>query len=114
MPLRALEGVAPGLWEVSRSASGHAPSRICLRHPLQVASIAHPGERCERTILADRPGDLLVDLRCGRGDFARARVTVTTPRSLRVETQGIHAGEPFDETYYARRVGACAPIWSRR
>jgi hypothetical protein len=106
-PTRALAGVAPGLWEVSRSASGESPRRLCLSDVAQLAWIAHAGERCSRTILRDDPGDLLVDLNCAGGDFARSGIRVTTPRSVRLETQGIHRGEPFNYLLYARRVGEC-------
>jgi len=111
---RALAGVAPGLWEVSRSASGQAPERLCLREVVHLASISQRGVRCGRTILADRPGSLLVDVTCPGGDFARSQITVTTPRSLKLQTQGIRRGEPFDLTLYARRVGSCRPIWGAR
>lgn len=111
---RALAGVQPGLWEVSKSASGHSPTRVCLRQVIDLATIAHPGERCSRTILSDRPGALLVDLACPRGEFARSEITVTTPRSLKLDTQGIHGGEPFALTLFARRVGECRPLWPKR
>ncbi|WP_344705999.1 DUF3617 domain-containing protein [Sphingomonas swuensis] len=107
---RALAGVQPGLWEVSRSATGQGARRICLRDVASLASFAHPRERCQRTILGDRPGELVVDLQCVGGEFARSRISVTTPRSLKLESQGIHGGEPFDMTLYARRVGPCRPF----
>ena len=112
---RALTGVAPGLWEVSRSARGENPRRLCLPDVAQLARIGHPGERCMATYLTDRPNLLVVDLTCGGGgDFARSRLSVTTPRSLKVETQGMHRGEPFDHVLYARRVGSCPRKAGRR
>lgn len=113
-PTRALAGVAPGLWEVSRTARGAAPRRLCLSDVAQLAWIAHARERCSRTILRDSPGDLQLDLSCEGGDFARSGITVTTPRSVKLETQGIHRGEPFNYTLYARRVGECRILPSQR
>jgi hypothetical protein len=113
-PPRALAGVEPGLWEVSRSATGRDPRRVCLRDMAELASAGHPGERCARTVLADRPGQLLLDLSCPRGEFARSRISVTTPRSIKLESQGIHAGAPFAMTLYARRVGPCRGNLARR
>lgn len=106
-PPRALAGVAPGLWEVSRSATGHDSRDVCLREVVELASSAHPGQSCTRTVLVDRPGLLLLDLTCLRGDFARSRITVLTPRSLKLETNGLRRGEPFDFILYARRKGSC-------
>lgn len=113
-PVRALQGVAPGLWEVSRSATGHGGRRICIANMIDLAAAGHPGERCRRTILSDRPGVLVLDLVCPGGDFGRSRISVTTPRSLKVELQGIHRGLPFDQTLYARRLGACPKSTGRR
>jgi hypothetical protein len=35
-------------------------------------------------------------------------VTLITPRSLRIDTQGISGGYPFHYQIHARRVGNCA------
>jgi hypothetical protein len=107
--VRALKGVQPGLWDVSRSATGHQARRICFSDLLMLAEEGHGGERCERTVLVDRPGLLVLDLTCPRGEIGRARISVTTPRSLKVEVQGVHRSAPFNETLYARRAGACPP-----
>jgi hypothetical protein len=107
-PPVALAGIAPGLWEFSRSATGHDARRGCLSDMVLLATYAHAGDRCMRTILSDRPRELVMALECGMGDFGRSRITVTTPRSLKLETQGFHRGEPYDYTVYARRVGECS------
>jgi hypothetical protein len=104
---RALAGVEPGLWEVSRSATGRDAKSMCLGDLQELASAGHPGERCVRSVLSERPGELLLDLSCPRGEFARSRISVVTPRSVKVETQGIHRGAPFALTLFARRTGSC-------
>ncbi|WP_300973900.1 hypothetical protein [Sphingomonas sp. LHG3406-1] len=103
----ALAGVQPGLWETSRSATGQGAHRVCLRDMVLLATYAHAGDRCARTMLVDRPGFFVMQLDCGAGDFGRSRLSVTTPRSLKIESQGFHRGEPYDLTIYARRVGEC-------
>jgi hypothetical protein len=113
-PPRALQGVAPGLWEVSRSATGHGGRRMCVANVADLAAGGHPGESCRRTVLMDRPGVLVLDLVCSGGDTGRSRISVTTPRSIKVELQGIHSGLPFNEALYARRLGACPRSASRR
>lgn len=103
----ALAGVEPGLWEVSRTATGQGARRVCLTDMVLLATYAHAGDRCERTMLVDQPGQLIMHLDCGEGDFGRSRLSVTTPRSLKLESQGVHKGEPYNLTLYARRVGEC-------
>ncbi|GLR47352.1 DUF3617 domain-containing protein [Sphingomonas astaxanthinifaciens] len=111
---RALSGIAPGVWEISRSAAGGGARPICVPRVVLLGQIAHGSQMCTRTVLRDSPGELVMDISCGPSDFGRSRITVTTPRSLKIETQGIHHGEPFDMTVYARRVGNCAPALERR
>jgi hypothetical protein len=102
-----LPGVQPGLWEISRDATGRGAKRACLRDLVLLATYAHAGDRCQRTYLVNMPGRLVLALECGEGDFGRSEITVTTPRSLKLDTQGFHKGEPYDFTVYARRVGEC-------
>jgi len=109
-----LAGVQPGSWEVSRSASGQAARRLCVSEVAELAGFEFRGEQCRRSVLGERGGSLVVEFSCARGDFARSTMRVTTPRSLRLETQGIHRGQPFAYRFYARRLGNCSPLLKRR
>lgn len=111
---RALADVEPGWWEVSRSATGRDPRRLCLRDMAELAEAGVPGERCRRTIVTDRPDLLVLSLSCTRGDFARSQISVVTPRSVKLETQGIHHGAPFNFALYARRISDCRPDLAKR
>jgi hypothetical protein len=108
-----LPGVEPGLWEVSRDATGKRARRGCLKDMALLATYAHAGDRCGRTILVNTPRRLLMSLECGPGEFGRSEITVTTPRSLKLDTQGFRGGEPYDFSIYARRIGEC-PLSSNR
>lgn len=108
-----LPGVEPGLWEISQDATGRGGRKGCIRDVVLLATYAHAGDRCLRTYLTNKPRHLILELDCGRGDFARSHVTVITPRSLKIESQGFHKGEPYNNAIYARRVGEC-PVPSRR
>ncbi len=103
----ALSGVEPGLWEVSRSATGHAAVRMCVADVVALAQFEHRGERCTPRILSSRGDGATIHFTCQGGDFSRTEVTVLTPRSLRLDTQGIHRGEPFSYQLHARRAGSC-------
>ncbi|CAA9527500.1 MAG: hypothetical protein AVDCRST_MAG31-2065 [uncultured Sphingomonas sp.] len=107
VPKVALGAVPGGLWEVSRSATGDGASRQCVAEPAALAQWQHRGRACTRVVLADKPGEALIHYTCPAGDFGRSRITVITPRTLRIETQGISGGEPFSYKLHARRVGNC-------
>ena len=48
-----------------------------------------------------------IEYHCAGADFGRSEIDVITPRSLRIETQGISDGLPFNYVLQARRVGEC-------
>ena len=102
-----LPGVAPGVWEVSRSATGEKPVRQCVTDLAAMAQWEHRGGACTRVVLSQTAAEAVIHYTCPAGDFGRTRMTAVTPRSLRMETQGIHAGEPFSYKLYARRTANC-------
>ena len=103
----ALQGVAGGKWEVSRSASGHGAVGMCVADPAALAQFEHRGKACTRVVLSDRGNQTVIHYTCPAGDFGRTKLTVITPRSLRLETQGISGGLPFAYQLHARRAGDC-------
>ena len=103
----ALRGVAPGRWEVSRSATGASPVRLCVTDVAVLAQFEHRAEACTRVVLSEKAGEVIIHYTCPAGDFGRTKMTILTPRSLRLSSQGIRRGEPFDYTLHARRTGSC-------
>lgn len=103
----ALRGVAGGQWEVSRSAQGTGGAKVCVPNVAALAQWEHRGAPCTRVVLSDSGSEAVIHYTCPAGDFGRSKLTVLTPRSLRIETQGIHAGEPFFYLLHARRTGNC-------
>ena len=94
-----------GLWEVTRA--GESPVRLCIADPGVLAQFEHRGGKCTRSIIRDGGSAATIHYSCGDGGFGQSTVTVLTPRSLRVETQGISDNAPFKYTLQARRVGDC-------
>lgn len=105
---RALAPAIGGLWEVSRSATGHNPTRICVTSPELLAQFEHRQLRCTRNIVSDRGSETLISYHCAGGDFGQSKMTLITPRSLRIETQGISDSLPFHYQLHARRIGDCS------
>lgn len=103
----ALGGVAGGQWEVSRSATGRDPVRMCVAEPALLAQFEHRGSPCTRVVLSDKPTEVVIHYTCPAGEFGRTKITVITPRSVRLDTQGISNGLPFSYQLHARRSGNC-------
>lgn len=96
-----------GRWEVSRSATGSAAEKVCLAQPAMLAQWEHRGGRCTRVVISSSEREAVIHYTCAGGDFGRSQVRVITPRTLRVETQGISGGFPFNYVLHARRTGNC-------
>ena len=94
-----------GLWEISRA--GTTAVKLCVANPVVLAQFEHRGGDCPREVVRDSGNSAVVSYHCSGGNFGRSEVTAITPRSLRVETQGISANAPFKYVFQARRVGNC-------
>ena len=101
-PLEQLEG---GLWEISRT--GAQPIRLCVASPTALAQFEHRNASCTRDLLRDAGTGATIHYSCAGGGFGHSHVKVITPRSMRVETQGISGNAPFKYVLQARRVGNC-------
>ena len=103
----ALAGTSAGLWEISGAPDAKAPVRQCVSEVLSLAQFEHRQKACTRSVVGDGPSSTVIQYNCPGGDFGRSEVTVLTPRSLRIETQGISDKLPFSYVLQARRVGDC-------
>lgn len=107
---RALAPAAGGLWEVGKSAQGTGARPTCVADPVMLSQWEHRGGRCTRLIISDEGNKTIIHYTCADGGFGRSEMTLVTPRTLRVATQGIKRNDgPFNYVLHARRVGNCAP-----
>jgi hypothetical protein len=104
-PLSIFHQTKPGYWEIDRS--GAEPRRLCITNLNTLAQFEHRDANCPRTVIRDSRSEATVHYTCRGGDFGESRMTALTPRSIRVQTQGLSAGSPFNYTFQARRVGNC-------
>lgn len=95
----------PGQWEVARS--GAQPVRLCVADTAALAQFEHRSAKCTRTVVRDSRSEAVIHYTCTGGDFGQTSVTLLTPRSMRLQTQGISRGAPFQYVIQARRVGNC-------
>jgi hypothetical protein len=103
----ALDPASGGLWQVGHSANGAPDKALCIADPVELGQYEHRGGQCRREILSDHGNKTVIDYVCADGGFGRSEMTLLTPRTLRIATQGIAAGAPFNYVLHARRVGNC-------
>ena len=96
-----------GLWEVSRSATGAGAEKSCVPQASVLAQWEHRRGQCTRVVISSTATEAVIHYTCPAGDFGNSRMKVITPRTLRIETQGISGGYPFNYVLHARRVGDC-------
>lgn len=82
---------------------------MCLPDPTVLAQWEHRGARCTRVVISDQGTRARFHYTCVSGGFGDSEMTMITPRTLRVMTQGISDNYPFAYTLHARRVGECHP-----
>jgi hypothetical protein len=103
----ALAQVSGGLWEIDGVPGAKSPLRQCIADVVNLARFEHRGRNCAQSVIADHPGSVLIEYKCGAAGFGRSQIDVITPRSLRINTQGISDNLPFNYVLQARRVGDC-------
>lgn len=103
----ALAQTSPGLWEIDGVPGARTPARQCVADVAALAQFEHRAKTCRRNVVSDGPSSTVIQYSCAGSEFGRSKLTVITPRSLRIETQGISDNLPFAYVLQARRVGDC-------
>ena len=102
----ALAKTSAGLWEVV-GQPGKPAEKICFADLALLAQHEHRNASCTRVVIRDLPAVTEIHYTCSGGGFGRTKMTLITPRSLRVETQGIASNFPFNYVLQVRRLGDC-------
>jgi len=110
----ALERLSLGQWQLHEIGATDTPRLLCVRDPLQLIQLYHPGVQCTRFTIDDAPNHVTIHYSCqGRG-YGRTSITLENPNLVRLDTQGIDpAGRPFEIVYEGRRTGTCPGDASR-
>jgi hypothetical protein len=103
----ALAPSSGGLWEISGVPGAKVAPRMCVADPAMLGQFEHRGKPCTRLVISDSPPSTVIHYTCPAGGFGRSKMTLITPRSIRIETQGISNDLPFYYVLQARRVGDC-------
>jgi len=103
----ALSQAQAGLWEISGKPGSNTPVRQCVVDVASLARFEHRAKNCSAKVLKDSNGSVAIDYSCGGAGFGHSEIDVITPRSLRISTQGISDGLPFNYVLQARRIDDC-------
>ncbi len=103
--LTALRMVERGQWQLKERAGGER--RLCLTNPAALLQLGHGSTQCEQFVMDDSTRGATIRYTCPGHGHGRTTVTVETSRLLKVETQGVADGAPFELEYEARKVGTC-------
>jgi hypothetical protein len=103
----ALADTQPGLWEISGAPGARTPLRQCVRDIAALARFEHRSNLCTAKVLKDGRSSTVIDYSCGAAGFGHSEIDVITPRALRISTQGISDGLPFNYVLQARRIDDC-------
>ena len=106
-PAGAIALASPGMWEFSGLPQAGGPPRQCLANTGALARLEHRRQNCREHVISQTASTSLIHYTCSNGGYGQTKVTMLTPRSLRIETQGIARGVPFNYTVQARRAGDC-------
>lgn len=106
-PPAALAPARGGMWEVDERIGGAPPRRMCIADPSLLANIEHRGQTCTHLLISEQGPTAVFHYTCTGGGFGRSQLTLITPRSIRIETQGISGGAPFHHVLQGRRLGDC-------
>ena len=105
--LPTLSQTAPGIWEITGAPGLKAPLRQCIGDIAALARFEHRGKACSAKVLKNAGSSESIEYHCGSAGFGHSDIEVITPRSLRISTQGISDGLPFNYVLQARRVDDC-------
>lgn len=102
-----LNGIAPGEWRLHEIGVKGSQRSICVRDPRQLLQVRHGGASCARFVIADGPRRATVRYTCPARGYGLTTITVESDAVVRLQTQGLFRGAPFDLDYEARRQGPC-------
>ncbi len=107
--LAAVARLEPGEWQLRAIGATPGARSLCLTDAAVLIQYRHPGAQCQRYVVTNDADVATVHFTCPGTGHGRTTFKVATPRSFNLETQGILNGQPFEEAYEARRIGACVP-----
>lgn len=105
--LPALGQLLPGSWTLHEIGSRAADRTVCVRDPALLLQLHHGGASCARFVVSSEPRGATVHYTCPGQGHGRTTLKVENQKLVRIQTQGLANGSPFDVDYEARYGGTC-------
>ena len=102
----AINLIQKGKWAV-RDSEGNERT-MCVRDPYQILRPDRVTPPCQNIVMESAASRATVRSTCTGHGTMLTRITTDTPRQVTVEMQGVIDGQPFSETYDAKRIGDCS------
>lgn len=104
--LDMLGTLAKGEWTV-KHRDGSPDRKICVRAGNELIQLKHKEGGCSRFVVEDGAAKVTVQYTCPGNGYGRTSIRRETAGLVQLESQGIHAGLPFQLVAEARRTGSC-------
>ena len=107
--LVALGGLERGAWTFHEIGGGNAahPREVCVHDPRVLLQLVHGPAQCEQYVIENLPDRITVQYRCPGAGTGRTTIKVEDRNLIRLHTQGLMKGAPFDFDYEGRHTGKC-------
>jgi len=102
----AINLIQKGKW-ATRDSEGNERV-MCVRDPYQILRPEKITTPCQNVVMESAASRATVRSVCTGHGTMLTRITTDTPRQVTVEMQGVIDGQPFSETYDAKRIGECS------
>ena len=103
----ALGQMRPGEYEVHEIGATDAPRTLCVTDTKRLLQLAHGNAACSFRTITAGAGAATVRYVCPGAGNGTTDVTVQGKTNLRLHTQGVQRGAPFDTVYQAQFNGPC-------
>lgn len=104
--LAMLGTLTKGEWTI-KYRDGTPDRKICVRSGEELIQLRHRESGCNRFVVEDGAAKVTVQYTCPGNGYGRTSIRRETPALVQLESQGIHAGLPFQFVAEARRTGSC-------
>lgn len=105
--MAALGEIERGAWSLHEIGNAASARAICVRDPRLLLQLIHGSAQCTQYVIEDRPNSLTVQYSCPGQGYGRTTIKVEDRNLIRLQTQGLVKGAPFDFDFEGRRTGKC-------
>lgn len=104
--LTMLGTLTKGQWTI-KPRGGAPERRVCVRSGAELIQLMHRENGCSRFVVDNGEARVTVQYTCPGNGYGRTSIRRETDALVQLDSQGIHAGTPFQVTAEARRTGRC-------